>query len=190
MLDLSLLKTFTVIAETGSLSRSASRIGLTQAAVSLQVKRLEQLLNQQLLERTGRGVTLTRNGSRLLEHAERILRYHDEALAETRYYQRRYQDLESAMGPIEAENERLKGELAIYQGSGPIEAGVTKDIDERLERLRRITESVGTVEGDGRVAAVVEAAGVGAFVVAAVEDRLEVQDHVRVVVRQGDADAG
>ena len=82
MLDLNLLKTFTVIAETGSLSRSASRIGLTQAAVSLQVKRLERLLNQQLLERTGRGVTLTRNGSRLLEHAERILRYHDEALAE------------------------------------------------------------------------------------------------------------
>lgn len=82
MLDLNLLKTFTVIAETGSLSRSAGRIGLTQAAVSLQVKRLEHLLNQQLLERTGRGVTLTRNGSRLLEHAERILRYHDEALAE------------------------------------------------------------------------------------------------------------
>lgn len=79
---------------------------------------------------------------------------HDEALAETRYYQRRYQDLESAMGPIEAENERLKGELAIYQGSGPIEAGVTKDIDERLERLRRITESVGTVEGDVTVLAV------------------------------------
>src|SRR5688572_3504307 len=82
MLDLNLLRTFTVIAETGSLSRSASRIGLTQAAVSLQVKRLEHLLDQQLLERTGRGVTLTRNGSRLLEHAERILRYHDEALAE------------------------------------------------------------------------------------------------------------
>ena len=79
---------------------------------------------------------------------------HDEALAETRYYQRRYQDLESAMGPIEAENERLKGELAIYQGSGPIEAGVTKDIDERLERLRRITESVGTVEGDVTLLAV------------------------------------
>jgi molybdate transport repressor ModE-like protein len=82
MLDLDLLKTFTVIAETGSLSRAASRIGLTQAAVSLQVKRLEHLLNQHLLERTGRGVTMTRNGSRLLEHAERILRYHDEALAE------------------------------------------------------------------------------------------------------------
>jgi DNA-binding transcriptional LysR family regulator len=82
MLDLDLLKTFTVIAETGSLSRSAIRIGLTQAAVSLQVKRLERLLKQQLLERTGRGVTLTRNGSRLLEHAERILRYHDEAVAE------------------------------------------------------------------------------------------------------------
>ncbi|HKP30700.1 MAG TPA: LysR substrate-binding domain-containing protein, partial [Gemmatimonadales bacterium] len=81
-LDLDLLRTFAIIAETGTLSRAASRVGRTQAAVSLQVKRLEHLLNQQLLERTGRGVTLTRNGSRLLEHAERILRYHDEAIAE------------------------------------------------------------------------------------------------------------
>ena len=42
---------------------------------------------------------------------------HDEALAETRYYQRRYQDLESAMGPIEAENERLhvKRSLVLVQ---------------------------------------------------------------------------
>ena len=81
-LDLDLLRTFVVIAETGALSRAASQVGRTQAALSLQVKRLEQLLDQQLLERTGRGVTLTGQGTRLLEHAQRILRYHDEALAE------------------------------------------------------------------------------------------------------------
>ena len=81
-LDLDLLRTFAVIAETGALSRAGARVGRTQAAVSLQVKRLEALLDQQLLERTGRGVTLTGPGTRLLAHAQRILRYHDEALAE------------------------------------------------------------------------------------------------------------
>jgi DNA-binding transcriptional LysR family regulator len=81
-LDLDLLRTFVVIAETGALSRAAIRVGRTQAAISLQVKRLEQLVDQPLLERTGRGVTLTPQGTRLLAHAQRILRYHDEALAE------------------------------------------------------------------------------------------------------------
>ena len=81
-LDLDLLRTFAVIAETGTLSRAAIRVGRTQAAISLQVKRLEHLLDQQLLERSGRGVTLTSHGIRLLAHAQRILRYHDEALTE------------------------------------------------------------------------------------------------------------
>jgi DNA-binding transcriptional LysR family regulator len=81
-LDLDLLRTFTVIAETGALSRTSARVGRTQAAISLQVKRLERILDHRLLERTGRGVALTPQGTRLLTHAQRILRYHDEALAE------------------------------------------------------------------------------------------------------------
>ena len=81
-LDLNLLRTFAAIAETGALSRAASRVGRTQAAISLQVKRLEQIVDQTLLDRSGRGVTLTPQGLRLLAHAQRILRYHDEALAE------------------------------------------------------------------------------------------------------------
>jgi DNA-binding transcriptional LysR family regulator len=81
-LDLDLLRTFAVIAETGALSRAAVRVGRTQAALSLQVKRLERIVDQALLERTGRGVVLTPHGTRLLAHARRILQYHDEALAE------------------------------------------------------------------------------------------------------------
>jgi chemotaxis protein MotB len=73
---------------------------------------------------------------------------YDEARTEIQYYQRKYQELESYQGTLEAENERLKGELAIYQGTLPIDANVTKDIDERLERLRQITESVGMAPGD------------------------------------------
>lgn len=81
-LDLDLLRSFAVIAETGALSRAAVRVGRTQAALSLQMKRLERIVDQPLLERTGRGVLLTAQGTRLLAHAQRILQYHDEALAE------------------------------------------------------------------------------------------------------------
>jgi len=81
-LDLRLLRTFAAIAETGTLSRAGARVGRTQAAISLQVKRLEEIVGHTLLDRSGRGVSLTAQGTRLLAHAQRILRYHDEALAE------------------------------------------------------------------------------------------------------------
>lgn len=81
-LDIDLLRTFVAIADTRTLGRAAGRIGRTQAAVSMQVKKLETLLNQPLLHRTGRGVALTLHGERLLGHARTILRHHDAALAD------------------------------------------------------------------------------------------------------------
>lgn len=81
-LDIDLLRNFVVITEAGSLSRAADRIGRTQAAISMQLKRLEEAANQSLFIRTGRGVVLTIHGERLLIHARRILRSHDEAVAD------------------------------------------------------------------------------------------------------------
>ena len=81
-LDIDLLRTFAAIADSHTLGRAAARIGRTQAAVSMQVKKLEELLNQPLLNRTGRGVVLTLHGERLLGHARTILRHHDAALAD------------------------------------------------------------------------------------------------------------
>jgi DNA-binding transcriptional LysR family regulator len=81
-LDIDLLRSFAGVAETGALSRAAVRIGRSQAALSMQMKRLEDLVGQPLLKRTGRGVTLTVQGERLLIHARRILSAHDEAVAE------------------------------------------------------------------------------------------------------------
>lgn len=72
---------------------------------------------------------------------------YEEALGETKYFQRQYQDLAAFHGQLEAENERLRGELALYQGKTPIEAAATQEIDERLERLRQLTESIGTAAG-------------------------------------------
>ncbi|MCJ2052978.1 LysR substrate-binding domain-containing protein [Methylobacterium sp. J-070] len=81
-LDIALLRSFALVAETAALSRAAERVGRSQAALSMQMKRLEALVDQPLLTRTGRGVLLTVQGERLLVHARRILASHDEALAE------------------------------------------------------------------------------------------------------------
>lgn len=81
-LDIDLLRCFSIVAETGALSRAAERIGRSQAAVSMQMKRLEETVGQPLLNRTGRGVFMTVHGERLLNHARRILRSHDDAMAE------------------------------------------------------------------------------------------------------------
>lgn len=81
-LDIDLLRSFAIVAETGALSRAAERIGRSQAALSMKMKRLEELVDRPLLTRTGRGVVLTVQGERLLVHAHRILTSHDDALAE------------------------------------------------------------------------------------------------------------
>lgn len=81
-LDIDLLRSFVMVAQTHALSRAAAHIGRTQSALSMQMQRLEQTLEQPLLQRTGRGVLLTPQGERLLVHAQRILRCHDEALAD------------------------------------------------------------------------------------------------------------
>jgi DNA-binding transcriptional LysR family regulator len=81
-LDIDLLRNFAAIADSGVMSRAAEQVGRTQAALSQQIKRLEMTVQQTLLIRTGRGVTLTMHGERLLAHAQKILRTHDEAVAE------------------------------------------------------------------------------------------------------------
>ncbi|HKT99055.1 MAG TPA: LysR family transcriptional regulator [Paraburkholderia sp.] len=81
-LEIDLLRSFAVIAEVRSLSRAASRVGRTQSALSQQMKRLEDIVDQPLFQRTGRGVVLTNPGERLLMHAQRMLRLHDEAMAD------------------------------------------------------------------------------------------------------------
>jgi DNA-binding transcriptional LysR family regulator len=81
-LDVDLLRSFVAIADARSLSRAAGRIGRTQSALSQQIRRLEAVVDHPLFERTGRGVVLTNPGERLLVHAQRILRLHDEAMAD------------------------------------------------------------------------------------------------------------
>jgi len=82
MLKIELLESFIAIAELGSLSRAAERLCRTQSAVSLQLKRLEEAVGQQLLNRDHKGVNLTPSGERLLNYARQMVKLNQEALSE------------------------------------------------------------------------------------------------------------
>jgi DNA-binding transcriptional LysR family regulator len=77
-LDPDLLRSFVLIAEGGSFTRAAQVVGRTQSAVSMQIRRLEEMLGQPLLLRGARGVEPTQHGLWLLERARRILALNDE----------------------------------------------------------------------------------------------------------------
>jgi len=81
-LDLDLLRCFVTIAETGSFTRAGDRLGRTQSTISLQVKRLEDMLGRAVFLRTPRSLSLTSEGERLLGPARQLLRLNDAALAE------------------------------------------------------------------------------------------------------------
>jgi DNA-binding transcriptional LysR family regulator len=80
-LDTGLLRNFLVCTRLGSISRAAGALGRTQPALSQQLKRLEDLVGDILLERNSGGVTLTAAGAALVPYAERILALSGEALA-------------------------------------------------------------------------------------------------------------
>ena len=77
-LDLTALRSFVTVADTGGVTRAASALNLTQSAVSMQLKRLEENLGQQLLDRSGRTIGLTGAGEQLLSYGRRLLALNDE----------------------------------------------------------------------------------------------------------------
>ncbi len=79
-LDLDLLRCFVMVAEAGGFTAAGQALGLTQSAVSLKVKRLEELVRRPVFRRTSRSVALTREGETLLAYARRMLALNDEAV--------------------------------------------------------------------------------------------------------------
>jgi DNA-binding transcriptional LysR family regulator len=77
--DTILLRTFAAVCDAGSFTKAARVVNLTQSAVSLHVKRLEEQVGGQLLRREPQGVTPTEQGEVLLSYARRILALHKEA---------------------------------------------------------------------------------------------------------------
>ena len=102
-MDTRQLAAFCAVVERKSFSQAAERLGVTQPAISLQVRALEKRLGTQLLDRSGRRVEPTEAGLRLYRGAQRLL-----ALEE--------QLVEEVAGADEGD---LSGELSIGASTGP-----------------------------------------------------------------------
>ena len=77
-LDMTALRSFVAVADTGGVTRAAGMLNLTQSAVSMQLKRLEESLDLALLDRSARQIGLTPAGEQLLGYARRMLKTNDE----------------------------------------------------------------------------------------------------------------
>jgi DNA-binding transcriptional LysR family regulator len=83
-LDSDLLRTFVAVAESGNFTRAGEVVSRTQSAVSMQIKRLEDMVGDELFRRGSRGVWLTAKGNDLLANARRIVSLLDETAASMR----------------------------------------------------------------------------------------------------------
>jgi DNA-binding transcriptional LysR family regulator len=77
-LDIVLLRTFVAVVEANGFTRAAGFVNLTQSAVSLHIKRLEEQVGRRLFDRTAPKLTLTSDGEILLSYARRILALEEE----------------------------------------------------------------------------------------------------------------
>lgn len=73
-----LLRTLVAVVDLRSYTKAANSLGVTQPAVSAQIKRLQQLVGADLFERSGQGVALTARGERVVARARRLLSLNDE----------------------------------------------------------------------------------------------------------------
>src|SRR5258707_892040 len=80
-LPTTVLRSFVAIVDAGSMLNASEQVFVTQSALSLQIKRLEELLQQPLFRREGRRLSLTPAGEVMLDYARRVLSLHDEAIA-------------------------------------------------------------------------------------------------------------
>ena len=78
-----LLRTLVSVVDLRSFTRAAHALGVTQPAVSAQIKRLQSMLGGELLDKSAPGVTLTQKGEVVVAHARRLLAINDQILDAT-----------------------------------------------------------------------------------------------------------
>ncbi|MDH6231910.1 DNA-binding transcriptional LysR family regulator [Mesorhizobium soli] len=74
-----LLRTFVSVIDLGAYTKAGDLLGRTQPAISLQIRRLEELVGAPVIKQVGRSLMLTSEGEMLLSYAREILRLNDEA---------------------------------------------------------------------------------------------------------------
>jgi DNA-binding transcriptional LysR family regulator len=80
-LDIRMLRSLISVVATGSITETARRLGRIQPAISLQIRRLEDITGKPLFNHEGRRMQLTPDGDMVLAYAKSILRLHDELLS-------------------------------------------------------------------------------------------------------------
>ena len=123
LLDLDLLRTLVAINDTGSLSGAAAVVHRTPSAISMQVKKIEELLDRPVLVRDSRSVSFTRDGAFLLEHARRMLALNRDAVS--RFVQPDVQGVVRLGAPDDAAERLLPGMLRRFAETHPC---VTVDV--------------------------------------------------------------
>ncbi|WP_227369918.1 LysR substrate-binding domain-containing protein [Halomonas sp. M20] len=137
LLDTEVLRTFVVIAESGSFTRAAEQVFRTPSALSMQIKRLEETLGQRLFLREARRVRLTPEGEVLLSYGRRLLKLNEEAVT-----QFLAPSLEGAVRfgtPDDVGSRILPGVLAKFARSHPA-VQVDVVVGRSIDMLRRLNE--------------------------------------------------
>jgi len=81
LVDLDILRTLIAIADTGNFSAAGQMVGRTPSAISMQVRKAEDILGRPLFVRSSRSVSLTEDGLHLLEHARRMVALNNEVVS-------------------------------------------------------------------------------------------------------------
>ncbi len=126
-MDTRQLAAFCAVVELRSFSQAAERLGVTQPAVSMQVRALEERLGQRLLDRSGRRVEPTEAGMRLYRGAQRLIAFEEQLLDEL----------------AGAEEGELRGRLEIGSSTGPGDRAVPLLLCEFQRRYPSTSVSLG-----------------------------------------------
>jgi DNA-binding transcriptional LysR family regulator len=119
VLDIAPLRSVVAVADCGGFHRAAAALHLSQSAVSQHLRRIEAVVGQALVERSGRGIVFTDAGHKVLRHARAILAAHDAALAD-----------------LGATEQALLTIGATEHGADVMLAGLTRALRERLPDRR------------------------------------------------------
>ncbi len=135
VLDSDLLRTFVAIADTGSFRKAAQQVFRTPSAVSMQIKKLEEIVGRELFVRAGRGVGLTPDGEALLGYGRRILKLNEEAVA--RFLAPSVEGVTRFGAPDDFGTRFLPGILSRFAASHPA-VDVEVFLEESVSLLRRL----------------------------------------------------
>lgn len=131
-----LLRTFIAVVELGGHSKAGAVLGRSQPAISLQIRRLEELVRAPLLSHEGRSIQPTPAGEALLSYAREMVRINDEAV---RYFHRSDVNGVVRIGlPTDYAVAFLQGTLTSFQHSHPdLEMEIHCDLSRELHQLLR-----------------------------------------------------